>query len=169
MPFEFAQNGIAFVPLSGKAKDIPSGVTHVACLSADFVFETPREKRILRKYPYIQRDLNEMFKGMNPADIVGRCAYYCDMYVIFTRRVHNARPTLFNINKSMRMLARHSVYHHQPLVFNLIEDDLACYEVASITRILNNTFSRAHRPSLRSELRILPLFLCLPEEETPHA
>lgn len=151
---------IAFVACKPSMSQIPPQAKTVACISADLVFESAREKRIVKRYPHIWRDLTDCYLGTDRVDRVGLCTYYSNAYYIVTRQNHQERPSLMSIQKAVRNLARQTV-SESALAFNLAEDDLSCYEVETIMRILGNEFSKP----IPRRTKPLVIFLCLPEGE----
>lgn len=151
---------ITFAACRPSMSQIPPHAKTVSCISADLRFESPREQRIVKRYPHLVRDLADCYLGTDRPDRVGKCTYYSNAYFIVTRQNHEERPSLMSIQKAIRNLARQTTAEGT-LVFNLTEDDLACYEVETIMRILGNEFSRP----IPRRSKPLVLFLCLPKEE----
>lgn len=151
---------IAFAACKPRMSHVPPQAKTVACICADLVFETTRERRIIKKHPCLVRDLTDCYLGIERPDRVGLCTYYENSYFIVTRQNHQERPTLASLQKAIRNLARQSTYD-DTLVFNLVEDDLACYKMETIIRILENEFSK---PIPKRKCPLV-LFLCLPEDD----
>lgn len=155
---------VAFVACKPNMSQIPPQAKTVACISADLVFESPREKRIVKKFPRLWQDLTDCYMGTNRADRVGLCTYYANSFFIVTRQNHKDRPSILTLTKAIRNLARQAL-DETALVFNLTEDDLACYEVETIIRILGHEFGKP----IPKRRKPLVLFLCLPEGEFKNA
>lgn len=140
---------------------IPADAYHVTCLSADFRFISPREQRVLRRYPLIVDDLVDIYLTTDRANRIGCCTLYSTTYVLITRLRNEDSPTLQSLKKAIRSLAQQSVFHASKLVFNFTEDDFARYEVDTLANILLTEFEKTYRKAGR----YIQLYICLHRQE----
>lgn len=128
-------------------RTIPPDVYPVACVSADFAMVTPRERRIIRKYPRLRGDLSSAYQSTFEERRLGRCTKYGDMYILITRLTSPGRPTLMNLKHAIGALVRQSFPFINKFAFNLSEDDLSYYEYDTIIDILCTEFGRYYTGS----------------------